>query len=254
MEKLYTPNAVVPLRTMQTIALGWVTVWLAGWTLLRYPIFPSPVEVLQAFPELWLRDGLGDQLIRSSLVLNLKALALSILLSLPLAYLSRAPLFMPLAFGISKLRFISPAVFFLILLFATGSGHALKVWMLALGETFFLLTSAIVIVQAVPDAALDDARTLQLNEWQVTWYAVIRGTLADVLKAIRDNAAIGWSMVMMVEGFVRSEGGVGVMILNRERHMDFAQVYAIAGAVILVGIAQDCCWGWIRRTVCPYAK
>jgi hypothetical protein len=71
------------------------------------------------------------------------------------------------------------------------------------------------------------------------WYVVVRGTLAQAFDAIRDNAAMGWSMLIMVEGFVRSEGGVGVMLINQEKHVNFAEVYAIAIAIVLVGIAQD---------------
>jgi ABC-type nitrate/sulfonate/bicarbonate transport system permease component len=59
------------------------------------------------------------------------------------------------------------------------------------------------------------------------WYVNIRGTLPQVIDAIRDNAAMGWSMLIMVEGFVRSEGGVGVLLINQEKHVNFAEVYAL---------------------------
>lgn len=253
MNPIFIPNETVPVSTKRTIAASLILIWLAAWTALRYPIFPSPLDVLQALPHLWLTEGLGDQLIRSSLVVNLEALALSILIALPLAYLSRVPAVGPLAYGLSKLRFLSPAVFFLLLLFIANNGHQVKVLMLTAGEVFFLLMSAITIVQAVPNAALDDARTLRMNEWEVTWYVVVRGTLADMLKAIRDNAAMAWASLMMIEGIVRSEGGVGVMLLNQEKHMNFAEVYAIAGAIIIIGIVQDYALGALRRGVCPYA-
>lgn len=93
-----------------------------------------------------------------------------------------------------------------------------------------------------------------MSEWQVTWYVVVRGTFHDALRAIRDNAAMGWSMLMFVEGIVRSEGGVGVMLTDNEKHTAFAEVYAVTSAIVIVGIAQDYVLGWIARNLCPYAE
>jgi NitT/TauT family transport system permease protein len=190
----------------------------------------------------------------TSFTTNLQAIVLSTIISLPLAYLSLTPIVRPVALGISKLRFLSPAVFFLVLLFVTSSGHQVKVVMLSLGEAFFLVTTMIGVVESIPSDDFDDARTLRMDEWKVTWYVVIRGTIPQAIDAVRDNAAMGYSMLMMVEGLVRSEGGLGVLILNQEKHMNFSMIYAIALVILLVGLAQDFVLVWIRNGFCPYAE
>lgn len=248
-----TPNATMPRGLLWGIVAAWVALWLALWAVARPALLPSPVAVLQAFPALWFDDGLGRELL-SSWSVTLQALVISTAFGLPLAYLSRVPAVQPLAAGASALRFLSPAVFFLLLLFVMPDGHWVKVGMLVAGQVFFLLTSMMGAVLAVPDAALDDARTLRMNEWQVTWYAVVRATLPDAISAVRDNAAMAFAMVMMVEGFIRSEGGVGVMLLEQSKFMNIANVYAIAGAVLAVGLAQDFGLTWLRRALCPYAE
>lgn len=247
-----TPNDAVSRRTALSILVWWMVAWLAYWSLFRPAIFPSPLDVLAAVPDLWFRDGLGQQMATSWWV-NAEALVLSTALALPVAYLSRVPAVAPIAVMLSKVRFLSPAVFFLILLWVTSDGHAMKVWMLTLGEVFFLLTTAVTTVQAIPAERFDDARTLRMGEWLVTWYVVVRGTLADLLAAIRDNAAMGWCAVMYVESMVRSEGGVGVMLLNQGKFFNFGAFYAVALAIILVGVGQDYLLGAIRRAACPYA-
>ncbi|HVI39193.1 MAG TPA: hypothetical protein VM577_00910, partial [Anaerovoracaceae bacterium] len=98
----------------------------------------------------------------------------------------------------------------------------------------------------------DDARTLRMSEWRSMWYVVVRGTISEALSCIRDNAAMGWSMLMFVEGVIRSEGGVGVMILNNEKHVNFAEVYALSLAILLVGIGQDWFIGQVKKVTCPY--
>lgn len=248
-----TPNQHVALRTTGLIIAGWVVLWLGWWTAFKPAIFPNPLGVVNAFPALWMEKGLGQDLL-SSFTVNLEAIALSIILSLPLAYFSKTPIVRPLAQALSKLRFLSPAVFFMLLVFMTSSGHAVKVAMLTLGESFFLVTTMMNVVDEIPDYKLDDARTLQMSEWQVTWYVVMRGTMAQALEAIRDNMAMGWAMLMMVEGIVRNEGGVGVLLMNQQRVLNLADVYAIAAAVIVVGLGQDYAIGWATRAVCPWME
>ncbi|HVI42346.1 MAG TPA: hypothetical protein VM577_16960 [Anaerovoracaceae bacterium] len=109
------------------------------------------------------------------------------------------------------------------------------------------------IVQNIPQYKFDDAKTLRMSERLSVWYVVIRGTVGEAIDAIRDNAAMGWSMLMFVEGVIRSEGGVGVMILNNEKHVNFAEVYALSLAILLVGIGQDYIIGQVKKVVCPYA-
>ncbi len=250
-KSLYTPNETSTRQLLLTVTAGWLVAWLVVWVIFRPAIFPSPLEVIAAWPALFRDEGLSDAIL-ASLWTNLEALALSTAIGLPLAYLSRVLLFRPLALGISKLRFLSPAVFFLLLLFAVSSGHMVKVWMLTFGETFFLVTSMLAIVWNVSPIALDDARTLRMSEWEVLWYSVVRGTLDQALQAIRDNAAMGFAMLTMVEGVIRSEGGLGVLLLSQEKYMSFPAVYAIVATVLVLGLLQDFALGVLRETLCPH--
>lgn len=251
--RLWVPEATTTRRWSYLIVVSWVIVWLGWWTVGAPVVFPSPVDVIRVFPSLWTDHGLGHEVL-SSLDVSIEALALAVLISAPLAYVSRVPALRPLALGLAKLRFVSPAVFYPILIFMLSTGHGVKVVMLAIGESVFLVTTFIGIVQAIPPSQKDDARTLRMSPWQATWYVVVRGTLPQFIDAIRDNQAMGWSMLMMVEGFVRSEGGVGVLILSQEKFMSYDAVYAVAAVVVLGGIAQDAFLGQVRAVVCPYAE
>lgn len=247
--RAFTPNERVTPRLEVIVLFVWCVLGLSLWAG-RSPIFPSPWEVLGALPGLWTQEGLGQELI-ASLTASVTALALAVGVSLPLAYLSRVPALRPLAQGVAGLRFLSPASFFVILLFVVP-GHV-KVVMLAMGTSFFLTLAMMDIVEAVPDERYDDCRTLRMTEWQCLWYAVVRGTWDQALVAIRDTAAMTWMMLPMVEGIVRSEGGVGVLMLNQEKHLNFPEVYAVALVIILAGLAQDYALGVVRRLMCPWS-
>jgi NitT/TauT family transport system permease protein len=74
------------------------------------------------------------------------------------------------------------------------------------------------------------------------------------LEELRQSAAMGWMMLTMVEGVVRSEGGLGAMMLNENKHLQLDAVFALIAVVLIVGVAQDWALAWLRRTACPYSE
>src|SRR5436305_152222 len=80
-----------------------------------------------------------------------------------------------------------------------------------------------------------------------------RGTLDRALDVLRQNAAMGWAMITMVEGISRAEGGVGAMILNQNKHFLLAEVYAILLVILLLGLFMDWGMGALTNLICPYS-
>jgi NitT/TauT family transport system permease protein len=109
------------------------------------------------------------------------------------------------------------------------------------------------VLAAIPREKFDLARTLGMSEWRVTWEVVVLAQADKVFDVLRQNAAIGWMMLTMVEGMSRSEGGVGAMLVNQNRHFHLAAVLAIQVTILLLGLAQDYAIGAARKVLCPYA-
>ena len=181
------------------------------------------------------------------------SLGLSTLISLGLAYLTVMPVFRPLVAAISKGRFLSIAGMTLPFTLIFGGGYPLKVALMVVAVTVFYVTSMAAVVAAVPKAAFDHARTLRMGEWRVVWEAIVLGTADQAFEVLRQNAAIGWMMLTMVEGIVRSEGGIGSVLLSLTKFADYPKVYAIQRIILLVGLVQDYAIGLIRQVFCPYA-
>ena len=93
-----------------------------------------------------------------------------------------------------------------------------------------------------------------MSEWRVVWEVVVLGTFDKAIEVMRQNAAIGWMMLTMVEGISRAEGGVGAMLLNQNKHFHLAEVFAIQLVILSVGLGQDYGIGLFKRLVCPYAE
>ena len=249
-----TPNYPATVQSRTVVRAMWLFAAAGLWTLLHPPVLPDIWDVLLRLPGLFGEVGLGAA-IMASMRVNIEAIVLSSLIALPLAWATRIPLLAPLGRGLSQLRFLSPASFYIVLLLVLGGGHAVKLWMLVLAQSFYLVTTMTNVVENIPAEAFDEAKVLRMTDWQAMWYIVVRGTLADALEAIRDNAAIGWSMLMMVEGIIRSEGGMGVLIYNmQERRMDYEAGFAIAVAIGIIGFVQDWALREARSELCPYTK
>jgi NitT/TauT family transport system permease protein len=82
---------------------------------------------------------------------------------------------------------------------------------------------------------------------------VIVGQADKAFEVLRQNAAMGWMMLTMVEGISRSEGGVGAMLLNQNKHFHLSAVFAIQLTILLLGLGQDYAIGLLRKVFCPYA-
>jgi len=74
-----------------------------------------------------------------------------------------------------------------------------------------------------------------------------------ILNAVKQNFAIAWTMLTFAEGLVRSDGGVGALMLNENKHLQLDSVFAILMSLFFVGILIDYLFGVVRNLLFPYA-
>ena len=129
----------------------------------------------------------------------------------------------------------------------------IAVSLLVFGMSVFFVTSMASVVAAIPREKFDYARSLRMSEWRVVWEVVVLGTADQAIEVLRQNAAMGWMMLTMVEGISRSEGGVGAMLLNQNKHFHLAEVFAIQILILVLGMTQDYGIGVTKRLLCPYS-
>jgi len=249
----FTPNSPVSPGVRAAIAAAWAAIIVGLWSLGSALMIPSPLETLSALGRMLTQEGLLYELFQS-LKTNVEALAISAALSLAISYLTVVPAFRPAAALVAKARFFGLAGFVVIFTMAFGGGHALKISLLVFGMTTFYVTSMAAVVAGIPRSDFDQARSLRMGEWRTVWEVVVRGRAADAFEVTRQNAAMGWVMLTMVEGLVRSEGGVGSLILRQSKHFHLDAVFAVTLSIALVGAVQDFLISWLRDLCCPYAK
>lgn len=235
------------------ITLAWVAVLLTVWSFGSAFSLPSLGELPGAWQRMVTQEGLIHEL-GVSLTLNFEAIVISTVLSVGLSYLTvtktvRQPVAM-----LSKFRFFGMAGFVIIFTRIFGGGHGLKLALLVFGMSSFFLTSMIDVVSSASREEFDHARSLRMSRGRAVWEVVIVGRADQAFDSLRQNAAIGWMMLTMVEGLVRFEGGVGVLMLNESKYRNLDAVFAIQLTILAIGILQDQGIAFLKNLCCPYAK
>ncbi len=235
------------------ITVGCAAILLVAWTIGTNYALPSLTEIPAAWFKMVQDEGLMYEL-GVSLRLNIEALALSTVLAVGLAYLSVTDYGRPIVHMLSRFRFFGMAGFTIVFTRVFGGGHALKVSLLVFGIATFFLTSMIDVVASATKAEFDQARSLRMSRTRAIWEIIVLGRMDQTLDALRQNAAIGWVMLTMVEGLVRFEGGLGVVMLTESKYRNLAAVFAVQLTVLAIGILQDQLLKGLKNLVCPHTR
>jgi NitT/TauT family transport system permease protein len=250
-KSILLPNRAVDRTTMLGLVAAWVVTAVAVWLASPWQSLPGPGEVWSALGNLWWKHGMGPELF-TTLKLISHALVLTVIISMLLSYLTVIAAFRPLVAAVSKLRFLGLTGLVFPFTLLTGGGYALKVALLTFGMTTFFVTAMAQVVVEIPRAEFDHLRVLGASEARILWEVVVRGTLDKALDITRQNLAVGWALITMVEGISRAEGGIGALILNQNKHFHLAEVYAILIAILALGLLLDYLMGALVRVLCPH--
>lgn len=253
-KSLFTPFSMGRRFSVKFLAAGQLVILLGLWVVAPLSTgIPSPLAVAEAWNTLATTRGLLVNLWLSIVTIS-QALVLSSILSWLLAALVTADIFKPVGSFVSALRFLGFAGLTYLFTLWTDGQHSLKLSLLTFGMTVFLTRSMIDIVKSVPQSEIDYARSLGLSGWGLTWELMVYGKSGDMLDLIRQNAAVGWTLLAMVEGVTRSDGGIGAMLLSSNKFLNLPQVFAIQLTILSYGILQDHLLSWIRSVVCPWTR
>lgn len=249
---VYQPNRVLPRLTMKVIIAFQLMVFLVWWTFLTPDVIPKPLEVLESLKDLFSNGLISD--LYTSVMLYIEAIAWATVISLGLAYGSTIPLFKPTADAWSNFRFLGlVGLPFLFAMYLNGA-HELKLAILVFSTSVFMVTGMLDVVVSIPKEKYDLARTLRMGEWQVLWEVVVLGRIDVMFDVVRQNAAMAWMLLCVVEGLYRSEGGIGATLMTADKHFHLADIVAIQLLFLAVGLVQDQLFGVVKNLVCPYAS
>ena len=135
---------------------------------------------------------------------------------------------------------------------APGEAEALETlaYMLGGGATSALYESLVVDRKLAVSAgayyagsAVDDTR-----------FWVFATPAPDVTLEQLDAAMLQDLSALWAEGLVRSEGGIGTLLLNQNKYFNLSAVFAIQLTILAYGIVQDFGLIYLRSVLCPWTR
>jgi NitT/TauT family transport system permease protein len=248
----FSPNKVISGTTFLALCAIQAGAALALWTFGVSSLIPTPAAIARAWVDMMFRGDLASELAAST-TLACEAVAITFAISLAVSYATVLPFFRPLGQVVSKMRFLSLVGLSFVFTLLVSGGHGLKLWLLVFGMTVFYVTSMVEEIANIPKNEFSHARTLGMGEWRVVWEVIILGRLDRAFEILRQNFAVAWMMITMVEGISRAEGGVGAMLLSQNKHFRLDAVFAIQITIFALGIGIDYLFGVTKGFLFPYS-
>jgi len=240
-------TTVIMLVAIQVIVL--LSIWQAA----PAGLIPSPLRIGEALGGLLTSSLLWDNVL-VSLLLTLKALLYSVLITLVFSYLSVVPFFRPLAHFIVKCRYLTLTGLIFIFTLLTRDGSQLKLSLLVFGIVPFFTTSFLSVIMQTNAQEFELCQTLGYGRWQSLYEVIVVGKADQVFEVVRQNFAIAWMMITMVEGLSMSEGGVGTLLIKYNKYNDLVHVIALQAVIFGLGLFFDHLLGRLRHWFFPYTK
>jgi len=218
----------------------------------KYPLLPTPPQVVKAYQPLLTKDRLIFHTL-SSVWLNIKGYLWAILISIPIGFLiGLYPLFEGLfSKQVDALRYLPLTALTGLFIVWFGIEDKMKVAFLAFGIIVYLLPVVAQRVRQVQDVYTKTVFTLGATNWQTIKAVFIPAVMSKVLDDIRVLTAISWTYIIIAE-LLNKTNGVGALIYQKARGGQIEKVFAILFVIILIGFIQDRLFVYIDKRLMPF--
>lgn len=253
MKNIFLPFGKISKQVLAIMVAGQVVLALLLWHFSSNGLIPQPLTVTKTFLGLLTTKVLLDNVL-TSIMLTFEALLYSVLITLFFTYLSVIPFFKTIALFIVKARYLTLTGLIFIFTLLTKDGSQLKLSLLVFGMVPFFVTSFLGVILNIDKQQYELCKTLGYTHWQTIYEVIIIGKADQVFEILRQNFAISWLMITLVEGLSMSEGGIGALIIKYNKYNDLTNVLALQLVIFLIGLGFDYLLGALRKWFFPYTN
>ena len=217
-----------------------------------YPILPTPVQVVGAFPALFKEKGLIANTL-TSIWRNLQGYFWAVFICIPIGFVvGLIPLFRGLfSKPIEAMRFLPITALIGVFIIWFGIYDEMKVAFLAFGIIVFLLPAVIQRIDEVEKVYLQTTFTLGATNWQTVKSVYIPAVMSKLIDDIRVLTAVSWTYIIITE-YINKDGGLGALIHIKRRLLQMPDMFAIILLIILIGFLQDRIFVYLGKRLFPF--
>ncbi len=209
-------------------------------------IIPSPLIVLKNFFALITSMTFIDNLIKSfSLIFY--AMAIAIVISLSLSYLSVLKFFTKLVEVVCSFRYLTITGLSTLFTFLSTDTGSIRTNLLLFAIVPFFTISMLDIINRTSPQDIELGYTLKKSRWWILKEVVVIGHLDKVFVVAGINFAICWLMLTTVESKAQNLGGLGTMLLIADRHVRLEEILPLLLNLLLIGTIADISFKWLGK-------
>ncbi len=241
-------NTIFSIITLLEIIL-----LLTFWFITDSQIIPSPKVIFESFQDIVSRKEFINSIVQS-IYLTIQGIFLSTIISLIIAYSSTINIIKPISSLISKFRYLTATGVTYVFVTISPNVHDIKIMLLLFGIVPFLTTSLLSIINDIDKQEYELCKTMKMNKFEMLYEVIILGKLHLVLETIRQNFAIAWMMITLVESMSMNENGLGVMLITSARVLNIGNIFVILFIILSLGILFDYSLKKLSLILFPYNK
>jgi NitT/TauT family transport system permease protein len=245
---------VIPIAVLLLVWFGATAGPTAEERMISPTILPSPVEVVQSFPQLWFDRALTRNL-AVSFGRVIAGFVLAVVVAFPLGLLMGSftkvkAAFNPLTvFG----AYLPIPTLVPLTLSLFGTGELQKVVFLAIAFAIYLIPLFVAAVDNVDDIYLKTAYTLGADREQAVRKVLLPISWPDIYQAMRLGFGVGWSYILLAE-MVDVGKGLGGIIITSQRRGPREHIYLVLLIIVAVAFLTDRLWVALGRRLFPYRE
>lgn len=217
-----------------------------------YPLLPRPDKVLFSFKDLFQKDKLIPNTIKS-VWLNLQGYFWAILLAIPIGLIiGLFPIFNSLfSKQIDALRYLPLSALTGLFIIWFGLGDPMKIAFLAVGILVYLIPVVVQRISELEDVYPQTAYTMGASKWQLIKNVFFPGIMTKLVDDIRVLTAISWTYIIIAE-LLNKEAGIGSLIYTKSRQGQIDKVFALLIIIVFIGLIQDKLFALIDHMINPH--
>jgi NitT/TauT family transport system permease protein len=219
---------------------------------IRVSNLPSPAEVLGVIPEMFVKDNLMANIVKS-VKLNVYGYLIAVAVSLLLGFtIGLIPLFRGLFSSlIESGRFIPLTAVTGIFILWLGIDNEMKITFLAFGILVYMVPVVIQRIDEVENVYIQTVFTLGASAWQTfktVYYPYVMSRLIDDIRVL---TAISWTYITIAE-MLNKSGGIGELIWEAKRQSRIDKAFAVLVMIIVIGVVQDKLFVMMDKVLFPH--
>lgn len=248
------------LSSTSIILLG-IAAWalfLAGWYSAVYKgavpsiLLPAPDRIIISAISMFSSEGFASD-VWASIVRIFVSFALTSLIAIPLGIIMGSLKTFEAFFNpfVSAWRYLPAAAFVPILLMWLGTGESPKLALLILGVIFFQITVVMDMTKSIPTPLIETAMTLGATRSQILRRIIVPWMLPNIINALRQTIAIGWTYLVIAE-IIASTNGIGAVMMRAQRFVHTDKIMVGIVTIGVLGLLTDLGFRWLYRILFPH--